>query len=189
MKKLAVIIAFAAISCFSDCTISDYSYSRPCYFVSDTFPTFTDGRPMEIGEWSCATNFGESKETDETKRNGIPVTKMIRVMPCKKIIDIRVDTKVKTEYGRESRYIPVYAIIYGAETHYAPDPVWGEWYVVRKTRDMVYEGDAIEIFRKNGTLRYRGRIIKDGDISTVGDCYNSTGNARTRHTNNADTCK
>ena len=194
MKKLVVTIAITAICSFSNCKYSDLYDSMPCTEVSVAkYPAFYNGNLLKIGELSCFTDFGSNKEVGEDVRHGIPVTRMVRVNPCKMVDDITVEHKLKTTYGfngTESRYIPEYTVHYSGETSFFINSDWGEWYEIRKTPDIVYENGLIEIFRRNGTLRYRGRIIKEnGDISTVGDCYNKSGSASTRHTNNADTCK
>lgn len=62
---------------------------------------------------------------------------------------------------------------------------------IKESPNAFVSGDTIEMFRDDGTLRYRGFVsIKNNDILiTKGDCYNKSGTSKTRMTNNASLCK
>lgn len=74
-------------------------------------------------------------------------------------------------------------------------------YAIEKARieldpDYFVEGDIIEIYREDGTIRYKGDLIfVPGDeenfpsYKTRGWCYNKTGTKEVRKTNNVSLCK
>lgn len=95
------------------------------------------------------------------------------------------------KYNVDSTYfIPKYETVYGDSSYIVPNFNKGIIYTIKQTESAFLEGDTIELYRKNGTLRYRGFVnIIDSLVITKGQCYNAQGTRPSRKTNNADLCK
>lgn len=174
MKKLVLIIACLIGYNFASCNYSDFAYSEPCTVTSDSYPE------ISIGETACFTSSDklEIKAVSNTTVNGIPVSIWRYHNPCKTVTNI-----IHKNNGK-------YMTVFSSATSYTPDYSRGSWYVIQKSYKVYHKGDYIELYRNNGTLRYKGRVdVSDDAVWTSGECYNKNGSAPTRHTNNADICR
>lgn len=63
-------------------------------------------------------------------------------------------------------------------------------FVAKQSADVFVERDTLELYRKNGTLRYRGVVkVIDTLVTTKGFCFDKKGIKEIRRTNNAMSCE
>lgn len=185
MRNLLVAIALSFVTVFATCEDNDFKNDLPCSKISYGYPLYSNGDKYEVGKWVC---FGKDEQTrtyKDTTIQGIPVSLYGWYKPCKEIVDITPQKSFKFE----TKTVYEYLVDFGRETVFEPILEKGSFYTVRVTSDVFYEASVIELYREDGTLRYKGRVLlSDSSVSTSGDCYNKKGKV-TRHTNNADLCQ
>ena len=184
MYRIILAMLVSAIYTYAqECERADMENNKPCYQRFTEYPTYSSGERYQENTGVC---FGEFfhvlRPYRDTTVNGIPVTVLTWYRPCKKVNQINYRPNYPSNYK--------YIVYYDSETTYSYIVGSKSYYGIRKTDDMFYDDDTVELFRKDGSLRYRGKVKFDEEsVSTSGDCYDKIGATPTRHTNNANTCK
>lgn len=182
-RSILAILVSALWAYAQECERSDMENDKPCYQRFTEYPKYSNGESYKENTGVC---FGEFfhvlRPYRDTTVNGIPVSVNTWFRPCKKVNQI----DYRPNYPSYDKYI----VYYDSETTYSYIVGSKSYYGIRKTADMFYEDNVVELFRKDGSLRYRGKVNFEGEsVSTSGDCYDKMGATPTRHTNNANTCK
>ena len=194
MRQILLATLVTAMCVYAqECDKTDMEKARPCHQVFQDYPTFQSGDRYMVGGWVCFSKWPTIQSYKDTTIKGIPVDLNTWYRPRKEVTDIERSARRNPNYGiylNAPMYIQEYVVLYGNKTVYEPLPDGESFYLVRNTPDVYYENGIIEVFRKDGSLRYKGKIMFENEsVNTSGDCYNKTGSAITKHTNNASTCK
>ncbi|MCQ2106411.1 MAG: hypothetical protein MJZ26_11545, partial [Fibrobacter sp.] len=95
------------------------------------------------------------------------------------------------EFGVENEEVIEYEIVYSPNITYDFDTTKKPVYTFKQNVNSFMYNDTIELYRDDGTLKYKGIIVDNGNntLSTKGVCYGADGIKEIRRTNNADFCK
>lgn len=132
---------------------------------------------------TCCDDYAKYVVQDEKKKNVRGISEdsiwLMSYKVCKngEITACRAETKYKVTYSTKYKIAPSYS-----------DP---PKIVIRESASAFMAGDTVEMFRPNGTLRYRGfvKTTETHTLVTKGHCYNKSGTTPTRLTNDASLCK
>lgn len=88
-------------------------------------------------------------------------------------------------------YISEYEVVYSQDITYDFDTTKKPVYFFKQNVNSFMYNDTVELYRDDGTLKYKGIIVDNGNntLSTKGVCYGVDGIKEIRRTNNADFCK
>ena len=183
MYRTSLAILVSALWAYAqECNSEAMEKKMPCYQRFVDYPTFSSGERYKEELWVCFHQWHTVQSYKDTTVQGLPVSLNAWYRPCKEITGV----EYKPAYPGDYKYVAYY----GMETLYEIMPNKGTYLLIRETQDTYYENSVIELFRADGSLRYRGKVMLDRmQLSTSGDCYDKTGSKPTRHTNNANTCK
>jgi len=153
---------------------------KECFIASST-PKYNEGESVC---WPFSTRYVDGPNY-VSYSTGIPVRERFEETPCK---TVEVDAGPHKLYGTGET---IYLVQFSAKTTFK---VTARIY----TLDTNYPGlqfysDAngdtvVELFRKDGTLRYRGRTKFGLNVTTSGQCFGPNGTPGIL-TNNARNCK
>ena len=214
MKRLAVLLLLVSVSTFGYCPDFSVNSFDCLYRDSDSWPKYSNGVQFSVGEKICL-GFREDAEEYEYVKQGIPVVLRAHRKICREIVNIeqktRIDraccaslyTKDTKRYNEcvEADYgycynIKFYRVEYSRELmEDAPFDERLMTWNLKEDPNFVRMGDSIDVFRKDGTLMYRGFFSLKSDaygvsepVRTSGYCYDKKGK-QTKRVNNVSACK
>lgn len=216
MKRLAIIFLLIVIPEIMARNCPDFSVSSPdcLYKDSDSWPKYSDGSPYEVGKYTC---IGSNREPEKFKyvKQGIPLVLVAYRMICRKIESIEKHFYADFDccQNKIGRNHPSYKKCVDGEisfcntkffywTRYseeldenAPFDETSMIWELDNDPNVVRMGDSVEVFRDDGTLKYRGYMSlkraaagNKEPVRTSGFCYDRSGK-QTKRVNNADVCK
>lgn len=194
-NTILLIISLLAGTAFATCYSSDFEDSHPCRENRTGYPlTYSDGSSLEVGRVSCFTGYSKYMISEYGKVKGIPVAFKVKHIPCKtitRIVKTKSGTRYFTDLHGNRKIDDEYDVYYSDSTDYREDKFSDIKVELHLNLNVFYDDGIIELYRDDGSLRYKGKLKIEPDeshISTSGDCYNKKGKV-TRHTNNADLCQ
>ena len=187
LRRIIIPAGFALVNSFGECNLEHFTESVGCYELTPEWPVYSSGAKYEIWKSVCyGGRFSVKRAAGDDVIQGIPVVVSRWNRQCKQVIDI-VESRKYVE--SLNKYVNEYTTYFSSETTYEIDEGRSPVYVLNKTKDVFFSDGVVELFREDGSLRYRGKLVIDSRVATSGDCFDKAGAKPTRHTNNADTCK
>lgn len=219
MKKLAVLLLLVSVSAFGYCNFF-YLNTNDCIMKeTDDWPIYSDGTPLKEGGTIC---IGHVKEVEkiEFKKQGIPIELNGYRAACRVIESIKLRFHGDRECCSRNYTVGTGAYRYCLEAEQGPCAT-KSYYLTHFSRDLIEDvgfqdeastwqlkddpnfvliGDSIDVFRDDGTLKYRGflSITRNAyesngakitePVKTSGFCYDKKGK-QTKRVNNVDACK
>lgn len=214
MKRLVAISLLAAVSAFGYCF--DFSVNSPgcIHDERQSWPTYSNGEPYYVGSTVCIGYLNQA-ETFKHMKQGIPMEFSAHRKACRKVEKIE---------EKKSGNPPCCAGIYTVGTSAYRDCLESSHgycstkvtYHIEFSRELVEDvsfeqstmswhlqddpnvvmiGDSVDVFRDDGTLKYRGFIsikesgLVDEPVRTSGFCYDRKSGKPTRRVNNVSLCK
>ena len=214
MKRLVAISLLVAVSAFGSCY--DFSVNSPecIYEEIQSWPTYSNGEQFYVGSTVCK-GYIKTLERYNYIKQGIPMEFSAHRKACRTVE--KIEKKKRGENVCCARLYeagtPRYKECLASDYGYCSTVVF---YFVTYSRDLVEDaefterskswklqddpnivmiGDSVDVFRDDGTLKYRGYISiqKDGSVSepvrTSGFCYDRKSGKPTRRVNNVSLCK
>jgi hypothetical protein len=213
MKRLVAISLLVAVSAFGYCI--DFSVNSPECLQDErsSWPAYSNGEQYYVGSIVCRGYIKTPERTYHMKQ-GIPMEFRAHRKACRTVE--KIEKKKRGEPGCCARIYDVGTALYKdcLVTDYGHCSTV-VYYIVTFSRDLVKDvslseesmswnlqedpniimiGDSVDVFRDDGTLKYRGYISiqTDGSVTepvrTAGFCYDRKSGKPTRRVNNVSLC-
>lgn len=219
MRRIAVLLLFASVYAFAYCLDFSVNSIECLTKETDSWPNYSNGEPYREGSSVC---IGSRKDVEkfEHLKQGIPVELNAYRKACRKVESIKLRFHGNRDCCSRTYTIGTESFKYCLEASEGPcstksyylttfsaelDEDVGfyretmSWHL-KDDPNFVKMGDSIDVFRDDGTLKYRGFISitlsaydYDGlevtePVKTSGFCYDRKGKP-TKRVNNVSACK